>query len=88
MTRGEEEEKVKDIIVVAVQRKGKAKRARLDAFDADQRIIWQRSARSTKRDPRRNVEIASLSIPLKNVETGANRITRKSRRRQPKSSKE
>ena len=40
-TRGEEEEKVKDIKVVAIQRKGKAKTARLDAFGADQRIIWQ-----------------------------------------------
>ena len=64
----EEEEKVKN---------KKAKRARQDAFGADQRIIWLPSAPSTRRDPCPNVEIVSLIIPHPNVEPGANQTTLK-----------
>ena len=59
----EEEEKVKN---------KKAKRASLDAFGADQRIIWLSSAPSTRSVPQRYVEIVSLNIPPPNVEPGAN----------------
>ena len=64
----EEEEKVKN---------KKAKRARPDAFGADQRIIWLPSAPSTNLDHRRNVVIVSLIIPLPNVEPGASQTTLK-----------
>ena len=64
----EEEEKVKN---------KKAKRARQDAFGADQRIIWLPSAQSTRSVPRQNVEIVSLIIPPPNVEPGANQTTLK-----------
>ena len=87
-TRGEEEEGVKVIIVVGAKRKGKAKTTRLNAFGAGQQIIWQRIVPSIRRGPRRYAEIASLSIPLRNEETRGNQITRKSGRKQPRSSKE
>ena len=88
MTREEEKEVVKEIIVVADQRKGKAKRAGLDAFGAEHRIIWQRSARLTKRDPRRNAEIAGWSTPLESAGTDVNQITRKLRKRKIRNSKD
>ena len=81
MTREEEEEAVKEIIVVEDQKREKEMRTRLDVSDVEKRIIWLSNAPLTKRDPLPNAEIAGWITQLENAGTDASRITRKLRRR-------
>ena len=69
MTREEEEEVVKEIIVVKDQKREKEMRTRLDVFDVEKRIIWLSNAPLTKRDPLPNAEIAGWIIQLENAQT-------------------
>ena len=88
MTREEEKEVVKGIIVVEDQKREKAKRTRLDVFDVENRIIWLHNALLTKRDPLPNAEIAGWITQLESAGTDVSQITRKLRRRKIRNSKD
>ena len=88
MTREEEEEVVKGIIVVEDQKREKEMRTRLDVFDVEKRIIWLCNAPLTKRDPLPNAEIAGWITQLESAGTDVSQITRKLRRRKIRNSKD
>ena len=88
MTREEEEEVIKGIIVVEDQKREKEMRTRLDVFDVEKRIIWLRNALLTKRDPLPNAEIAGWITQLESAGTDVSQITRKLRRRKIRNSKD
>ena len=58
MTREEEKEVVKGIIVVKDQKREKAKTTRLGVFGVETQIIWQHNAQLTKKDPHQDAETA------------------------------
>ena len=88
MTREEEEEGVKEIIVVEDQKRDKEMRTRLDVSDVEKRIIWLSNAPLTKRDPLPNAEIAGWITQLESAGTDVSQITRKLRRSKIRNSKD
>ena len=87
MTREEEKEVVKGIIVVEDQKKEKAKITRLGIFGVGSKIIWQPNALLTKKHLHQDAETVGWTTPLASARTDVSPITRKLRKRKIRNSK-